>query len=61
VIQDFGGDVINVSAFFSKFDALKAYSTQRGNDVIIDFGHGDQLVLEHVKLNALNAGDFILA
>ena len=56
-----GGDVINVSAFFSNFDALKAHSTQHGNDVIIDFGHGDQLVLEHVTLNALNAGDFILA
>src|SRR5262249_39766315 len=54
------GDVIDVSAFFSSFSALKAHSHQQGNDVVIDLDRNDQLVLEHVQLTTLNAGDFLL-
>ena len=55
------GDVIDVSAYFSSFGSLTAQSSQHGNDVMIHLGHKDQLVLEHVSLSALNAGDFLFA
>jgi len=56
-----GGDVIDVSAFFSGIGDLMAHSSQHGSDVVINLGHNDQLVLEHVNLSALNAGDFFFA
>jgi Ca2+-binding RTX toxin-like protein len=40
------------------FAALKPLMTQHGTAVIIDFGHGDTITLEHVKLNTLDASDF---
>jgi hypothetical protein len=53
------GDVIAVSAFFSSFGELAAHSSQHGTDVVIDLGHKDQLILEHLNLGALTAGDFL--
>src|SRR5262245_2762933 len=53
------GDTIDVSAFFSTFAELAAHSRQSGNDVIIDLGHHDQLILGNVQLSVLNAGDFL--
>jgi hypothetical protein len=54
-----GGDVIDVSAFFSSFDELMGHSRQSGSDVVVTSGHNDRLVLEHVQLSGLNADDFI--
>ena len=54
-----GGDVIDMSAYFSSFGNLMAHSSRHGNDVVIDLGHNDQLVLGHLKLSTLNAGDFL--
>jgi hypothetical protein len=56
-----GGDVIDVSAFFSSFGELQAHSKQQSNDVLITLDHNDKLVLENVQLGALNADDFFLA
>jgi hypothetical protein len=54
-----GGDVIDVSDFFASFGALMAHSQQQGSNVVITLDHNDRLVLEHVSLGALNAGDFL--
>ena len=53
------GDAIDLSAFFSSFGGVMAHSRQRGNDVVITLDHNDQLVLENVHLNTLNAHDFL--
>ena len=53
-----GGDVIDISAFYSNFADLKAHAHQMGTDTVIALGHNDQLVLADVKLSALDAGDF---
>jgi hypothetical protein len=55
-----GGDLVDVSAFFSSFVALQAHSQQQGNDTVITLDHNDKLVLENVQLGALNANDFLL-
>jgi hypothetical protein len=55
-----GGDVVDVSAFFSSFGELSTHSRQHGDDVVIALDHDDRLVLENVQLSALNAGDFLL-
>jgi hypothetical protein len=60
-IADFAaGDVIDVSAFFSSFSDLQSHSSQQGNDVVINLGHNNELVLENVHLIGLNAGEFIV-
>ena len=61
VIADFsaaGGDVVDVSAFFSSFEDLAAHSKQRNGDVVIALDHNDSVTLANVQLAALNAGDF---
>jgi hypothetical protein len=55
------GDVVDVSAFFSSFGALKSHAVQHGADVVIRLDHNDILVLEHVQRSALTAGDFLFA
>jgi hypothetical protein len=55
-----GGDVIDLSAFFSSFGALKAHSQQQGADVVITLAHNDKVVLENVQLGVLSADDFLL-
>ena len=52
-------DEIDVSAFFTNFDDLKAHSHQNGSDVIIDLDRNDQLVLSNVQLLGLHADDFL--
>jgi hypothetical protein len=52
------GDVIDISAFYSNFADLMAHTGQVGNNVVIDLGRNDQLVLENVNLGALNSDDF---
>jgi hypothetical protein len=54
-------DVIDVSAFFSSFGDLKAYSQQTSEGVVIALDTNDELVLVGVQLSALNAGDFLFA
>ena len=54
-----GGDRIDVSAFFSNINELKAESVQSGSDVVVGLDNNDTLVLTGVQLNALNGGDFI--
>jgi hypothetical protein len=51
-------DEIDVSAFFSNLDDLKAESEQIGTDVIIALDHNDTLVLMDVQLSTLNVDDF---
>jgi hypothetical protein len=61
-IADFvagGGDVIDVSEFFSSLGELQTQSHQQGSNVVITLDHNDRLVLEHVQLSALTAGDFL--
>jgi hypothetical protein len=55
-----GGDVVDVSVFFSTVAELLAHSVQRGGDVVINLDHNDRLVLENVRLSALNDGDFFV-
>ena len=43
----------------TSFGAQMKHSNQKGNDVVIDLGHNDQLVLTHVQIGTLNAGDFL--
>jgi hypothetical protein len=52
-----GGDVIDVSAFFSNFDELLAHSQQDGDDVIIELDNNDTLIVADVQRNTLNDGD----
>jgi hypothetical protein len=63
-IADFsavGGDVVDVSAFFSSFEELTAHSGQCNGDVVIDLDHNDRVLLANVQLTALNAGDFVFS
>jgi hypothetical protein len=63
-IADFstaGGDVVDVSAFFSSFGELTAHSKQRNGDVVITLDHNDSVVLANLQLAALNAGDFVFS
>ena len=58
-IADFaGGDVIDVSAFFSSLGELTATAASAGNDVVVALDNNDTLVLADLELSALNAGDF---
>ena len=41
------------------FADLKTHMAQHGSAVVIDGTHGDTITLEHVKLNDLDAGDFL--
>ena len=45
----------------TSFGALMMHSHQQGDDAVIDLGHNDQLVLAHVQLGTLTAGDFLFA
>jgi hypothetical protein len=54
-----GGDVIDVSAFFSNLAELTAHSQQQGSDLRVALDHNDTLILDNVQLSALNAGDFL--
>jgi hypothetical protein len=58
VAGDSTDDDIDVSAFFSNLDDLKAESEQIGTDVIIALDHNDTLVLVGVQLSTLNVDDF---
>jgi hypothetical protein len=56
-----GGDVADVSAFFASFAELISEAEQDGDDVTIDLDHNDRLILKHVLIDDLNAGDFLFA
>jgi hypothetical protein len=56
-----GGDIIDVSAFFSDFDDVLAHASQKGGDTVIALDHNDRVVLESTLLGALDAGDFQFA
>jgi hypothetical protein len=56
-----GGDVIDVSAFFSSFGELKAHTSQGGSDAVIALDRNDQLVLANTEVTALSDGDFLFA
>jgi hypothetical protein len=44
---------------FTNVADLMDIAQQHGDDVILAFGHGDRLTLDHVDLHDLNAGDFL--
>ncbi|HTO32971.1 MAG TPA: hypothetical protein VL202_17580 [Pararhizobium sp.] len=55
-------DIVDLSGLASvtSFADLKAHHlTVVGTSIVIDGGNGDKLVLEHVKLSSLDAGDFL--
>lgn len=56
-----GGDVIDVSAFFSDFGEVLAHASQKGGDTVIALDHNDRVILESTLLGALDAGDFQFA
>ncbi len=56
-----GGDVLDVSAFFSDFGDVISHAFQQGANTVIALDHNDRVVLENTLLGALNAGDFQLA
>jgi len=56
---DTGGDVLDVSAFFTSLAGLQAHSRQQGGDLIVALDHNGTLVLNNVQLGALNTGDFL--
>jgi len=62
-IVDFqhGSDKIDLSSFdLANFASLQAKFTQEGNDVVIDFGRGDILVIENATPSSLTSSDFLL-
>jgi Ca2+-binding RTX toxin-like protein len=66
-IQDFAAkndaekiDLTGVSGLASFADDLQGLMQQQGDDVLIDFGQGDSLLLLGVNLSDLDAMDFLL-
>jgi hypothetical protein len=55
-----GGDVLDVSDFFSNFGDVVSHASQNGADTVIALDHNDRVVLENTLLGTLNAGDFQL-
>ena len=53
------GDRIDVSAFFSSFNQLRAHTAQVGDGVVITLDHNDKLVLADVQLSVLTVDDFL--
>jgi len=63
-ITDFapGQDTIELDmALAADFQALGAFDTQVGNDLVLDFGNGDTLTLENTSWSDLDPGDFDFA
>jgi hypothetical protein len=56
-----GGDVLDVSDFFSDFGDVLARASQKGGNTVIALDHDDRLVLQNTVLGALDAGDFQFA
>lgn len=56
-----GGDVLDVSTFFTDFDDVLAHASQKGGNTVIALDQNDRVVLENTLLSALDAGDFQLA
>jgi Ca2+-binding RTX toxin-like protein len=53
-------DVIELDvAGFETFDALRASATQTGANVTINFGNGDALTINNLRLSQLSADDFV--
>jgi Ca2+-binding RTX toxin-like protein len=42
----------------TSFKELKTHMSQHGDDVFIDLGQGDQVILDHTTLGDLNTNDF---
>jgi hypothetical protein len=62
-IADFGtgADVIDLSAYgIASFDALLDLASERRGDTFLNFGAGDVLRIDDVRLADLDASDFIL-
>jgi Ca2+-binding RTX toxin-like protein len=56
-----GSDKLDVSAFgFANLAAAKANMLQVGNDISMNLGNGDALILLGVNINNISAGDMIL-
>ncbi|MBL0371034.1 hypothetical protein JJB09_03250 [Rhizobium sp. KVB221] len=64
-IRDFANmsDIIDVSGFarVTSFAALKPLIEVHGQDVWVDFGRGDRLILQNTGRNEIDAGDFVFA
>jgi hypothetical protein len=43
---------------FSTFAQVMAHAHQDGRDTVIDFGNGDSLTLQHVRMASLHAENF---
>lgn len=62
-IADFvaGGDILDVSAFFSDFGGVLTHASQQGANTVIALDSNDRVVLGSTLLSALDAGDFQFA
>jgi Ca2+-binding RTX toxin-like protein len=54
-------DRIDLSAMagFNSFGDLSGHMNQSGSDVVLNFGHGDVLTLQHVDIHDLTTDDFL--
>jgi hypothetical protein len=56
------GDLIEIDhdvTGFGSFADILAHATQSNGDTVIDFGNGDSLTLQHVRLNQLQSDSFV--
>jgi hypothetical protein len=66
VITDFAAegqnhDTFDLSAIgLNSYAGLRNFATQQGDDIFLNFGHGDLLTLENVELQQLHRQDFML-
>lgn len=56
---DIADDVLDVSAIFSDLDATLGAASQKGNDVTIDFGDNNSVLLLNIDLRTLKDDNFI--
>jgi hypothetical protein len=54
-------DTVDVSAFYSNFDQVRATARQQGGDVVIRLDRNDALVLTGVDIDALTENDLAFA
>ena len=63
VISDYDiDDIINMSGLSSALDldVISSFASQKGKNVVIDFGGGDQLTINGLKLDALDDVNFVI-
>lgn len=52
-------DLSDLTSITSFKDLIRNHVERQGKDVVIDGLNGDEILLKHVKLSDLDAGDFL--